>query len=187
MLLGLYRPMALLARCSVSSISIRSCSSVTAAVNTSSRVAVSSSKSTSLAWVQVHDATPTSYGLRTWSGYEEMIRPGQALPTKERMTLEGSIFHYYDRDTFTVCYRRSPQDQEIEITAVELTNIWIATAKETIIYAVMEIDKTLRGSLSVRDPHTKSAASIVFNAAVTPQQENLVLRNGMSEAAVTTV
>ena len=39
-----------------------------------------------------------------------MIQPGEPLPTRKRMTLEGSIFDYYDHDTFAVSYRHTPRD-----------------------------------------------------------------------------
>ena len=167
-------------------IPIRSCSSVTVAVDSSSKEAAPTSTSTSLAWVQVHDASPASYGLHTWSGYEEMIQLGEPLPTRKRMTLEGSVFDYYDHDTFAVSYRHSPRDSPVGIKTVDLVNMRKAKAKQTITHAIMEIDKTLNGRLSVGDPYTKSEASITFDAGVACQREGLMLGNGMSEALVST-
>lgn len=190
MALILYRPMVHLTRLLFGSIPkwrpspIRSRSSVTGAVDMSSREAAPTSTSTSLAWVQVHDASPASYGLQTWSGYEEMVRVGEPLPTRKRMTLEGSVFDYYDHDTFAVAYRCSPRDAPVGIKTLDLVNMRKAKAKQTITHAIMEIDKTLTGRLSVEDPYTKSEASITFDAGVARQREGLVLGNGMSEALV---
>ena len=61
-----------------------------------------------------------------------------------------------------------------------------AKAKQTITHATIEIDKTLNGRLSVRDPYTKSEASITFDARVARQREDLVLENNKSETPVIT-
>lgn len=61
-------------------------------------------------------------------------------------------------------FRLSPRDAHVEMKVVIHKNIRQAKAADTISHAIMEIDKTLRGHLFVRDPYTKSEVTITFDA-----------------------
>lgn len=124
--------------------------------------------STSVEWVQSFEASPTSFGLITFDGYDEMIPAGTLLPARKKISLEGSIYDFFDKETFTVAYRHSPRDAHREIGSVSLTGIRKARAKETKLDAWIEVDSTLKGVFHARDPHTGSEASVAFEARVEP-------------------
>jgi hypothetical protein len=100
-----------------------------------------------------------------------MVPTGNPLPTRKMISLEGSIFDYFDEETFTVAYRHSPRDAHVVIGRVILSNIRKARANETKLNAWIEIDSTLKGRFHVRDPHTQSEASLAFDANVEPASE----------------
>ena len=127
--------------------------------------------------MQSYEASPTSFGLITFDGYDEMIPAGTPLPTRKKISLEGSIYDYFDEETFTVAYRYSPRDAQVEVGRATLTNIRKARAKETKLDAWMEIDRTLKGLFHVRDPFTRSEASVTFDARVEPANGKMLSAN----------
>lgn len=103
-----------------------------------------------------------------------MIPTGTSLPARKKISLEGSIFDYFDEETFTLAYRRSPRHAHVKIDTLILKNIRKALAKETKLIAWMEVDKTLKGSFYVRDSYTRSRALLAFDARVVFTKEELL-------------
>ena len=120
---------------------------------------------TSLAWVQLHDQSPTSYGIFTAKGYDELIPSSTPLPHSETQTFQ-TVFDYMDRATFEICHRESMLDVPVEITTVELVNIRVAKKGESKVKATITLDKDLIGNFTVQDTFTKSKASTVFDGRV---------------------
>lgn len=120
---------------------------------------------TSLAWVQLHDQSPTSYGIFTAKGYDELIPSGAPLPHSETQTFQTIIDHM-DRATFEICHRKSMLDVPVEITTVELVGIHVAKKGESKVKATMTLDQNLIGNFTVQDTFTKSKASTVFDGGV---------------------
>ncbi|KAM6514113.1 hypothetical protein FALCPG4_015275 [Fusarium falciforme] len=128
---------------------------------------LSSSKPNLLEGVQVQSVSPASFGFVSYTGFEEVIPAGAPLPHRKSIVLR-TVFDHIHRDAFPVAYRHSPRDAFVEIGRVTLTNIRSGQAKEAKLHATMEIDKTLRGFFHLMDPHTRSKASIRFDARVPP-------------------
>ncbi|KAI9760913.1 MAG: hypothetical protein M1835_000080, partial [Candelina submexicana] len=80
---------------------------------------------TSLAWVQLHDESPTSYGIDLWGGYLEMIPPKAKLPCEKTASLENAL-DYIKHDTFIVRHRQSILEAPVELAKVELNGIRVA-------------------------------------------------------------
>lgn len=125
------------------------------------------SKSTSVEGVQVYNTSPASYGFVSYAGYQEIIPVGTSLPHKRSIIL-NTAFDYIQADTFPVAYQHNLWDGFSEISRVTLTNIRSQPADITKLYATMKIDQTLKGSFHVRDPSTKSEATVQFDARVPP-------------------
>lgn len=106
-------------------------------------------------------------------GFEEIISAGAPLPCRKKTTLH-TIFDYIDKDTFTVAYRHSPRDAFEELNHLTLQNMRKGQANDAKLYATMTIDRTLTGLLHIRDPHTRSEASITFDARVPPPKALLL-------------
>ena len=124
---------------------------------------VQKSQQTSLTWVQLYDESPVSYGIDTWGGYLEMIPPKARLPYEKSANLENAL-DYIKHGTFTIRYRQSILEAPIELAKVELNGIRVAKKGIAKAKATMRINMDLIGSFKVQDIHTKSAASLVFDA-----------------------
>src|ERR1700733_5949036 len=48
---------------------------------------------TSLAWLQLHDQSPASYGIQAFDGYLELITPKTPLPCKKSEIMESAFDH----------------------------------------------------------------------------------------------
>ncbi len=116
---------------------------------------------------------PATFGLISWSGFEEMLLRGARLPARKKITLYG-IFDYVRTSEIQVVYRHSPLHTHTEIASVTLLNIRQALAKDTFIHATMEIDNSLNGRFHVCDPFTESEAWTEFDARVPPEHGHLV-------------
>jgi len=123
---------------------------------------VQTDRQTSLAWRQIHDESPASYGINTWGGYFEMIPPKALLPYKKTATLENAL-DYISHGMFTVYYRHSILEGPIELAKVELNGLRVAKEGVTKVKTTMRIGKDLMGSLKAQDSYTKSVASVVFD------------------------
>lgn len=129
----------------------------------SRKVVVKTNDQTSLSWVQLHDQSPSSYGISTWWGYYEMISRGASLP-HEKTEIFESIFDYFDHETFTLCYRHSAQDAPVNIAKVELSGLRVAKKGITKVRTILRVEKDLVGLFTVEDTFTKSKKSITFDA-----------------------
>ena len=129
----------------------------------SRKAAVKTNDQTSLAWVQLHDQSPASYGILIWSGYHEMISQGASLPHDKTEIFE-SILDYFDHETFTVSYRHSAQDAPVNIAKVELSGLRVAKIGVTKVRTMLRVEKNLVGRFAVEDTFTKSKKSVTFDA-----------------------
>lgn len=115
-------------------------------------------------------------------GFDEMIPVGVPLPYRRKASLR-TMFDNIDSDKFTLAYRHSPRHSFEVINTITLENIRKGQAKDAILYATMSIDSTLNGLLHLRDPYTKSEASLTFDARVPPPTP-LLLGNCPSNAPI---
>ena len=118
---------------------------------------------TSLSWVQLHDESPTSYGILTWMGYHELIAHKTPLPYEKTNVFE-SVLDYFDHDTFTVCYRHSARDAPSNLATFELSGLHVAKRGRSKIRTTLRIGKELLGFFAVEDTFTKSKKSVTFDA-----------------------
>lgn len=156
-----------------------SCSGRTASLLPTSKDVVQPKKETSLAWVQLFDESPASYGIESWGGYVEMIPPKARLPYERVVNLENAL-DYISCGMFTVYYRHSILKAPVEIARIELNGLRVAKEGLTKMEAMMTIGKNLSGTFKVQDNFTKSIASLDFDAGVAlqrPQSDGIVVRN----------
>lgn len=137
---------------------------------------LTNTQETALAWVQVYEQSPASYGVNTFDGYLEMAPSGAHLPFKATETLE-SAFDYITHDSIPVCCRASLLDAPVEIGKVELHGIRKAKKADTKVKVTLELGKDLVGTMTAQDVFTKSRASIEF-------QGRTVLRARVAENAL---
>jgi hypothetical protein len=121
-----------------------------------------SAKETALAWVQLHDETPASFGINTWGGYLEMIPAKVPLPYKKTTKLVNALDSCHHMP-FSILYRHSMLDLPVKLHGLDLAGIRVAKKEGTEMKATMTMAKNLIGSLSVYDTYTRSAASVVFD------------------------
>jgi len=124
----------------------------------------------SLAWVQLHDRSPASYGILTTSAYEELIPSGTPLPCSKTQKFQTS-FDYLKGATFDICYRQSTMGVPITIKSVNLAGIRFAKKGVPRVKATLMLGKDLIGKFTVEDTFTKSVASAVFDGSVPPRAE----------------
>lgn len=117
---------------------------------------------TSVAWVQVHDRSPVSYGLDTANGYLELVPAKTSLPCRVHETLH-SMSDFIRYATFPVCYRRSMLDTPVIMAQLELRDIYVGKAGKAKADVTMDIGRDLIGKFTARDKRTKGEASIVFD------------------------
>jgi len=117
----------------------------------------------SLAWVQLHDQSPVSYGIFTESGYEELIAYGTPLPCTKSEKYQVTL-GYIKGVTFEICYRRSIMDLPVEIETLDLHNVQFADIYVPRLRTTMMLEKDLTGRFTVEDLFTKSMASTTFDA-----------------------
>ena len=120
------------------------------------------SHETSLAWVQIHDEAPTSFGVNSWDGYHEMIPEKARLPYTKSTRFVNALDNCHIM-TFSILYRRSMLDTPIKLAGVNLPGIRIAKEGVTKMKATMSIQKSLVGSFNVYDMYTKNTASVEFD------------------------
>jgi len=137
----------------------------TSAPSTPQTNLVRADEKTSLAWVQLHDRSPTSYGIMTTSTYEELIPLGTPLPCSRTQKFQ-TTFDYLKGAIFEICYRQSIMDAPIIITTVDLTGIRFAKKGVPKVKATLMLGKDLIGKFTVEDTFTKSGASAVFDGCV---------------------
>lgn len=118
---------------------------------------------TSLSWVQLHDQSPTSYSILTWTGYHELVAHETPLPHEKTEVFE-SVLDYFDHDTFTVCYRHSARDVPSNLATFELSGLRVAKKGIPKIKTTLRIGKDLLGFFAVEDIFTKSKKSVTFDA-----------------------
>lgn len=136
-------------------------------------------KETSLSWVQIFDESPASYGIESWGGYVEMVPPKARLPYERFINLENAL-DYISHGMFTVYYRHSILRAPTELAKIELNGLRVAKEGLTKMKATMTIGKNLSGTFKVQDNHTKSAASVRFDAGAalrTLKSDSLMKRN----------
>ena len=136
-------------------------------------------KETSLAWVQMFDESPASYGIDSWGGYVEMIPPKARLPYERVINLENAL-DYISYGIFTVYYRHSILKAPTELAKTKLNGLRVAKEGVTKMKATMTIGKDLRGTFKVQDNYTKSVASVRFDAGAalrTLKSDGLIKRD----------
>lgn len=69
----------------------------------------------------------------------------------------ASLTNYVRTSEIHVVYRHSPLYTHKEIASVTLRNIRQSLAKDSFIYAAMEIDSSLHDRFHVRDPFTNKS------------------------------
>lgn len=69
---------------------------------------------TSVAWLQVHDQSPVSYGIQAFDGYLELIPPETPLPCKKSEIMESAL-DYIRSVSFGIASRRNMLDLPMEI------------------------------------------------------------------------
>ncbi len=126
---------------------------------------------TSVAWVQVHDRSPVSYGLDTANGYLEFVPAKTSLPCRIHDTLH-SMSDFIRYATFPVCYRRSMLDAPVIIAQLELRDIYVGKAGKVKADVTMDIGRDLIGKFTARDTRTKGEASIVFDGRAASGMES---------------
>ena len=117
----------------------------------------------SLAWIQLHDESPASYGVDLWGGYSEMIPPKAALPCEKTALLENAL-DYIKQETFRVRYRRLILEAHVELARVEWNGMRFGKTGVAKLRATMRIGRDLVGSFRVHDVYTKSVACVFFDA-----------------------
>jgi len=122
-------------------------------------------KETSLAWIQLHEQSPASYGIWTASGYEEVIPRGAPLPCNQTEKFETAD-DYFRNGAFPIFYRQSIMDVPRKIQTLDLMGIRYGKKGVAKIKATMTLAKDLTGSLTVKDTYTRNSASAVFDGGV---------------------
>lgn len=129
----------------------------------SDEVSPRADKHTSLAWLQLHDQSPASYGIQAFDGYLELIPPKTQLPCKKSETME-SAFDYIRSVSFGICCRRTILDLPVEIAEdAELDNVRTAKKGATKFKVTMRMGKDLMGNFIVQDTWTRSKVSVDFD------------------------
>ena len=139
---------------------------------------------TSLAWVQLHDESPSGYGIQIWGGYYEMIPAKASLPFEKTENFE-TVKDYLKSDIFLIQYRQSILKAPVDLAKVQLDGIRVAKKGIPHFKATLKIGKDLVGHFKVHDTWTRSAASIVFDAGVAfraPRDPAIVVRDDDSLA-----
>lgn len=103
------------------------------------------SRQTSLAWVQIHERCPTSYGVGTFEGYHEMMSADSALPTEKSTILENAL-PYLDRATFPVYFRHTLQDAPVLMDSVEMQGLTMAEKGMADVKVKMRLNEDLVGN-----------------------------------------
>jgi len=126
----------------------------------------------SLAWVQLHDRSPASYGIENLDGYLELIPPKTPLPCKKSDLMESAM-DYIRLASFGIRCRRTLFDAPIEIAEdVVLDNIRLAKKGQAKFKVTMEMDKDLTGSVTVQDVWIRSKKTVDFDSGRLFQEWN---------------
>ena len=133
------------------------------------------SEHTSLAWLQLHDQSPISYGIQAFDSYLELIPPKTPLPCKKSEIME-SAFDYIRSLSFGIVSCRTMLDLPTEIAEdAALCDIRIAKKGVTKLKVTMRMGKDLIGNFVVQDTCTRSKISVDFDggrALQAPTQYN---------------
>ena len=117
----------------------------------------------SLAWRQLHDWAPASYGVHSFDGYFELVPRNTSLPCKKSRTME-SAFDYIRSASFEVCRRRTMLDVPLEIAEpAYLEKVRLGKKGEAKFKVTMEIGKDLIGQFTAQDTWTKYKVSSSFD------------------------
>ncbi len=117
----------------------------------------------SLAWRQLHDRAPSSYGVHSFNGYFELVPQNTPLPCKISRVME-SAFDYIRNASFEVHCRRTILDVPLEIAEpVCLEKVRIGKKGEAKFKVTMEIGKDLIGQVTAQDTWTKCKVSSSFD------------------------
>jgi len=120
---------------------------------------------TSLAWRELHDQSPASYGVETFNGYVELIPPKTALPYEKSEIMESAL-DYIRVVSFGIACRRNMLDAPVEIAEdAVLDNVRLSKKGGAKFKVTMRMGKDLIGNLTAQDTWTKSKVSIDFDGA----------------------
>jgi molecular chaperone DnaK (HSP70) len=120
-------------------------------------------KQTSLAWLQLHNHSPASYGVQGFDGYLELIPPKTPLPCKRSELIESAL-DYVRRVSVGIYYRQTMLDAPVAIARdAVLDNIRLSKKGQAKFKVTMRMDKDLAGSVTVQDTWTKSTVAVDFD------------------------
>ena len=121
---------------------------------------------TALAWRQVYEETPVSFGITCYDGYAEMIPPRTRLPSTKTQKFV-SAFDYLHRASFGICYRRTMLDVPTEFASHPvLENIRMGKKGVAHFKVTMRIDPDLTGNVTFWDTWTRSRISVDFDGGI---------------------
>lgn len=117
----------------------------------------------SLAWLQLHENSPVSYGIQAFDGYLELVPPKTPLPCEKSAKMESAL-DYVKGVSFQVACRGNVFDIPVNIgEAANLQEVRFAREGEAEFKVTMWIQKDLSGELIAQDTWTRSMVSIEFD------------------------